>query len=174
MGEKQSDGNGGTVEDLGGGEAIAKMQALAKDQIAMVGTRTREGHESRPLATQTIDADGTVWFMIPADSPTVSEVAADPAVDLTYAVSSKSAYLHVRGRGQTVRDPAKAKELWSPIAKAWFDGPEDPNLALLKVTPTHGRYWDTTHGKLVSTALILTSIVTGATLDGGRKGDLEL
>ena len=41
-------------------------------------------------------------------------------------------------------DGAKAEEMWSPIAKTWFhEGPRDPSLTILKVTPEDGYYWDT-------------------------------
>jgi len=45
----------------------------------------------------------------------------------------------VAGTAEIIHDMAKKKELWNPIAKAWFpDGVDDPELTVLEVMPTEG------------------------------------
>ena len=103
------------------------------------------------------------------------EIAADPTVQLIFANTGGSEYMSVFGTAEVIDDMAKKKELWSPIAKAWFpEGVEDPDLTVLKVKPSEGYYWDTKSGKLVSMLKILTAAVTGNPSDGGVKGRITV
>ena len=45
------------------------------------------------------------------------------------------AYLEVMGTVQISDDEAVKEKVWNDQMKAWFSGPEDPNLVILKVTP---------------------------------------
>ncbi|MFC5122636.1 pyridoxamine 5'-phosphate oxidase family protein [Pseudoclavibacter helvolus] len=56
----------------------------------------------------------------------------------------------IEGSGSLVAHPLTIQEaefdgeLWNPAAEAWFpDGPEDPNVGVLKFTASGGEYWDT-------------------------------
>jgi general stress protein 26 len=71
---------------------------------------------------------------------------------------------------------ARKKELWSVFAKAWVpDGVENPDLRVLKVTPTDGYYWDTKQGKVVAAVKIAFALVTGNVgKDGGVEGPLKV
>jgi general stress protein 26 len=41
-----------------------------------------------------------------------------------------------------MRDPQKAKELWSMEQRAYYpNGPDDERLALLRVAIVHAEYW---------------------------------
>jgi general stress protein 26 len=72
-------------------------------------------------------------------------------------------------------DSKKIEAIWTPVAKAWFtQGPDDPRVTAIKVTPEEGFYWDTTSGKLISTFKMIASAITGKTFDVGVQGDLEV
>lgn len=45
------------------------------------------------------------------------------------------AYLEVMGTVKISDDEGMKKKVWSDQMKAWFTGPEDPDLVILKVTP---------------------------------------
>jgi general stress protein 26 len=72
------------------------------------------------------------------------------------------------------RDKQKIDELWSDVAKAWFEGKDDPQLTVVKVTPEEGFYWDTKSGKLVSMIKILASAVSNKTLQEGVEGTIAV
>ncbi len=40
------------------------------------------------------------------------------------------------------RDPGEVALLWSAGAAAFFEGKDDPNIAVLHVTANDGQYWD--------------------------------
>ena len=107
------------------------------------------GMHVRPMTTQTVDESGIVWMFMPARGHLADEIATNPNVLLTYAEPGDSAFAAVRGHAVMLHDPAKAKELWTAVAGAWFPGgPEDPNLALLRITMSFAEAWEPTAGKV--------------------------
>src|SRR5690606_5477248 len=57
--------------------------------VAMVTTTTDTGAlQSRPLATQDVDFDGDVYFVVERDSSVVTDVAANPQINVAYAGDS--------------------------------------------------------------------------------------
>lgn len=166
----------GDTKNLVSREAIAKVQHIADGQIAMLCTFTADGAvDARPMGTQGIAEDGTLWYFSMKDSTANQQIVANPAVQLIYMVPGRSEYLSLEGTASVSRDQAKIDQLWSGLAKAWFpDGKDDPNLTLITVTLNGGHYWDTKHGKMVSLAKIAIAAVTGVPMDGGVDGNLKI
>jgi len=157
-------------------EAISKFKKLVDDiKICMFITNNKDANHTRPMATIEVEDDGTLWFYTDIRSIKVEEVATEKTVHLVYAHPGKESYLDACGKATVVTDRQQIKDKWSPIVKAWFpDGVDDPNLALLKVTPTDAYYWDTTTGKMVAFLKIAAAAVTGTKLSEGEKGNLNL
>jgi len=38
-------------------------------------------------------------------------------------------------------DPAVIERLWNPFVAAWFEGKDDPKLALLRLDPESAKIW---------------------------------
>jgi general stress protein 26 len=71
------------------------------------------------------------------------------------------------------RDKAKIHELWKFVLKTWFtEGEDDPRITVIKVTPTHGYYWDTKHGNAVAGVKMLLGAALGVTLDDSIEGNI--
>ena len=114
------------------------------------------------MATQDSEFDGSVRFFTSYDSAKVHEIERDQHVNLAYANPSDEVYVSVSGVARTVRDRAKINELWSPIHKAWFpNGPDDPNIALLRVDVDKAEYWDSPSSTVVQLFGFAKAIVTG-------------
>ena len=74
-----------------------------------------------------------------------------------------------------MQDRAKAEALWNPLYKAWFPkGVEDPDLCLLKVTPTQAEYWDTPGSTIVHAIGFVKAIATGQRANPGGHEQLNL
>ena len=64
----------------------------------------------------------------------------------------------------------KLKELWSPAVEAWFpDGPEDPNVTLLKVDTISGEYWDSPGGKIATVIALVKHKIAGEKYEGDNE-----
>jgi len=158
-------------------EAIKKLGELIKEiNIAMLTTIEADGAlRSRPMATQQSEFDGDLWFFLGTSSPKAQEIRNDPRVNLSYAQPDDQRYVSVSGRGELVRDPAKMKELWNPLFKAWFpDGLEDPDLALLKVNVEQAEYWDSPSSTFVTLVGFAKALVTGQRAEVGENAKLDL
>jgi general stress protein 26 len=150
-------------------EGIQKLKELIKDiKYCMMTTLDEEGAlRSRPLTTQQAGADGVLWFFVGLKTTMVEEVRKNTRLNLSYAEPQHNRYVSVSGKGQIVNDPVKAKELWSPILKAWFPkGLEDPDLALLRVEVDKAEFWDNPSSSVVQIAGFLKAIATGEKATG--------
>ena len=124
-------------------DAVRKIAEMIKGiRTAMLVTNTEGGvPRSRPMSTQDVDFDGTVWFFTGVDTRKAQEIARNPTVAVTYASSGKETYVSLTGRAELVDDRARIREYWNPFLKAWFDAPDDPSLRLLKVDISEAEYW---------------------------------
>lgn len=152
-------------------EALERVRELIKGiKLAMLTTVDDDGTlRSRPMDTQEVEFDGDLWFLTEADAPKVDDIQHERQVNVTYANPDKMRYVSLSGTAQIIHDVQKKRELWKPDHKIWFpNGPDDPNVALLKVHVTKGEYWDSGSnavGRLIDFA---RAMVTG---DPGQMGD---
>jgi len=126
-------------------EAREKVWELIKDiKVAMLVTMGEDGrHFARPMVAQEPDEHENLWFFTSLDSPKVVEITNNPDVLVSYAAPTKNAYVSITGDARVVSDRAKIDELWSESLKAWWpEGKDDPNVALICVTPVSAEYWD--------------------------------
>jgi general stress protein 26 len=165
-----------TENDEQGGQ-IKKLDEMIKEiDFAMLTTVAEDGSlHSRPMSTQRAEFDGNLWFFTRASAPKVGEVEREQHVCVSYAKPESQSYVSVSGRATVVRDRAKIAELWSPELKAWFpDGPEDPDLALLKVAVERAEYWDSPSSAVAHAISFVKAMVTGQPADPGENEKIEL
>lgn len=136
-------------------------ELLKKFRFAMLTTRTAEDKlTAHPLTVQEAEFDGDLWFMIGKDASAVEDIARNPSVGVSF--SSNDSWVSLAGTAIVVDDLAKLRDLWNPAVGAWFpDGPEDPNVVLLKVDALSGEYWDSPGGKVATLISLVKSKVTG-------------
>ena len=165
----------GDIKHLINRAAVAKIKKIAEHEVAMLCTFVpTQTPRARPMSTLSVDEAGTLWFFSARGSPKNQEIAANPQVQLIYALPSKSAYLTLSGTATISRDQAKIDTLWNPLAKAWFsDGPTDPALTVISIVPSDGYYWDTKHNKMVQMVQLAVGALTGKPFDGGVEGTLS-
>lgn len=158
------------------------LWSLIKDiRFAMFTTTHGNGHlHSRPMTTQnkSINEDNTLWFFMSRKSEPVADL--DPkdgtSVNVAYADTDKDSYVSVSGTARVVEDRARAEQLWSKMAEAWFPGgPTDPDLALVRVDIVHADYWDVKENKLTQLFKMAKAAVTGNPPTGmGEHGSVRM
>lgn len=124
---------------------VEKIGALIKGiEVAMMVTVENDGSlRARPMMTQQVEFDGSLWFFSGEYSGKNAEIRKNNEVQISYVDVAKNRYVSLSGAANVVRERAKLEELWTPAAKAWFPGGiDDPNLSLIRVDVTHGEYWD--------------------------------
>ena len=117
--------------------------------------------EVAALKSPTVDE---LWFLTASDSAKTGEIDATHGVGLSYSDPANQRFVAISGSAQIVRDPATARELWHPAFAAWFpQGPDDPNLRLVCVTPQKAEYWDSSSHRM---ALLFQTVKAAL---GGKK-----
>jgi general stress protein 26 len=124
-------------------EARKFHDLLAKFDTAMLVTHTADQSlRGRPMQIAGIDDDSRVWFLTAIESGKVEEIVHDTHVAVI-CQKDRDLYVSLSGRATLLRDRAKVEELWKEPFRAWFPkGKDDPELALVSVTPQEGEYWD--------------------------------
>lgn len=151
---------------------VEKLWSLIKGvHVAMMTTLDDNGRlNSRPMATLSHAGfeDGTLWFFTRADSGKVSEIDRHWRVNLAYAAPDKQDYVSVSGIAEVVRDRDKIRFLWRDIMSTWFpNGPDDPEVALLKVSVDQAEYWDSLSSAMVYAYGYVKAKLTGESPDPG-------
>ena len=162
---------------LSGEEGKKKIGELIKDiRICMMTTAGKDGSfDSRPMATQKTEFDGTVYFLTRHESGKVFEIEEDSHISLLYSDTSDSKYVTAKGKASISQDKAKIQELWNPMFKAWFPGGEnDPSIAVLKVTISEAQYWEASSSKIVMGVKYLAAAITGDSTKIGHHGTVKL
>jgi general stress protein 26 len=120
------------------------QQLVSKAQLAMLTTTTSDGeHVSRPMALQEAEFDGNLWFFAYETSDVVTQVRAEPEVNVSFTDNDNSSWTSISGRAEVVHDRKKAEDLYGRALKIWFpDGLETPGLTLIKVHADSARYWE--------------------------------
>lgn len=152
-------------------ENIEKLASLIKNvRFAMLTTHAEDGSlRSRPMANQSDEFDGTLWFLTGESTHKTAEIARNPEVGLAYVNIDDNAYVSVSGRAAVLDDREKARELWNPAYRAWFpDGVDDPELRVLRVDVSGAEYWDAPSSAVVHALGFAKAIVTGQRYEAGE------
>ncbi|MFD5224155.1 pyridoxamine 5'-phosphate oxidase family protein [Microbacterium sp. NPDC058342] len=152
-----------------------KLADLIKDfRFAMLTTQDPDGKlVSRPLTVQEAEFDGDLWFLVSMTSSPGATQAVDAAANV--ALSSDDSWVSLSGMARLVEDRQKVDELWNPVVEAWFpDGPDDPDVGVLKFTADSAEYWNMPGGKISAAFSFVKAKLTGDSPDGGESGKVDL
>ena len=127
------------------------------------------------MATQSKDFGGDLWFLTYKSSHKTAEIDADHRINLSYSDPDHSRYVSVSGTGRLVQDRPRPRRCGTPCTRRGSPRSlDDPDLCLLKVTPTQAEYWDTPGGAIVHAIGFVKAIATGQRADPGEHEKLTL
>lgn len=115
---------------------------IEKVGICMLTTRCSGGLRARPLEARPDRAAGLILFVTDARSGKEDEIERHADVGLVFINVKDKAYLSITARAEVLEDHAKARAIWKKTDDAWWDGPDDPHVRILRVTPATAELWD--------------------------------
>ncbi|MFO1248500.1 MAG: pyridoxamine 5'-phosphate oxidase family protein [Alphaproteobacteria bacterium] len=139
--------------------------------MALLVTNDGGRLDARPMAATAKPDEGAIYILANKGEDSDRQIQADSEVVLSF--QKGVSYVVVHGNAHASDDRAKIKELWNAFDKAWWDGPEDPRIRLLTVTPASAEYWESP-GKLIAYADMLVSAATGKKPSIGEHGSVQL
>lgn len=144
---------------------------IADIHFALLITRDGNRIDARPMAATASKEDGSIYILANKHEDSDREIQADSEAVLSF--QNGATYVVVYGEASASNDRAKIRELWNAFDKAWWDGPDDPRIRLLTVSPRSCEYWESP-GKLVVYADMLISAATGKRPNAGEHGSVPL
>ena len=145
-------------------------------RVCMFTTRFDGGLRARPLEARPDRDAGLIWFVTDRRSGKEHEVETAHDVGLTFLNADEKAYLSITARAEVRDDHAKAAAIWKSTDNMWWQGPDDPNVCVLRVTPLTAELWDGPGSRAVATYEFLKARLTGAqpNLGENRKLTVEM
>jgi general stress protein 26 len=118
--------------------------------VCMLTTQFDGGLRARPLEPRSERDAGLIWVITDLRSGKEHEIEAEHDVGLVFIDAKEKAYLSITARAEVRRDHAKAAAIWRSSDNIWWSGPDDPNVCVLRVTPTTAELWDGPASKAVA------------------------
>jgi general stress protein 26 len=126
--------------------AELKDKILAQLQEPVVGALATLTEEGKPWARfVTVFADQKLLIRCATfvRSRKVAQIKANPEVHLTAAatdLAKSRALVQVQGRAEVLTDHQAKAAVWFEDLRTYFDGPQDPNLAVVLIRPYRIEY----------------------------------
>jgi general stress protein 26 len=140
--------------------------------MALLVTKENGHLDARPMAATAKPGEGHIYILANKREDSDQQIQKDSEVVLSFQ-NGDTNFVVVHGSANASDDRGKIKELWTVFDKAWWDGPEDPRIRLITVTPSKAEYWESA-GKLVTYTDMLISAATGKRPSTGEHGRTAL
>jgi general stress protein 26 len=167
-----------STENLQHQEAIQKLREMVdKIDIGMLCSFVSQSDypHAVPMSRQEADGQGNIWFLFSAESETCRNILKNNKVSLLYGHPGDYNFLSINGIAEISQDQSRIDKYWNKMMEGWFEkGKEDPRIRVLKVIPHEAHYWDNKYNKLMTVLKVAASAVSGAKMDIGREGELNI
>ncbi|MCU1455992.1 MAG: ral stress protein [Actinomycetia bacterium] len=141
-------------------------------RIGMLGTVTPRP-SSRPLTLAEVEHD-TLRFLVSRDTNWIEALMIDPSVLVTFSSDEHGIYVAVAGRAELSSDRKLVQRLYIPAADVYFDGVDDPSIAVLEVYVESGEWWDGPSGRVGRALALAKAALTGDPDAVGDKGGVDV
>ena len=124
-------------------DLAAVAERMRELDICMLSTRTDDGIASRPMSNNAqVEYDGDTWFFARRASAVVREIETDPTVALGYIATERGTWIAIDAEAAIDHDANHKRERWFEELRRWFEnGPDDPEVVLIRATAMRIRAW---------------------------------
>ncbi|SCZ32624.1 pyridoxamine 5'-phosphate oxidase family protein [Afifella marina] len=115
------------------------------EDVTVCMLTSRDGGElrSRPMGFDVDKSTHEFHLLTRKSSHKADELAAHPEVNLSFARPGRKEYVSVSGQAYLTTDKRLIDAVWFDDAESWFPGgKEDPDVAVIRVVPSSGEYWE--------------------------------
>lgn len=118
--------------------------ALKSSPFVMLGIEgTRDG-ATQPMTANFEDQDrdaGLLWIFTAKDHDLTRAIGQSNRAIASFASKGHDLFASLRGTLEIVNDRATIDRLWSPIVAEWYEGKEDPKMALVRFDVDNAKIW---------------------------------
>lgn len=117
-------------------------EAVKADWTMMVGVPDVEGGHMRPMTAVTEGDAGPIWFFTSRQTDLAGDALGGRAAVATMVDKGHGIFACVHGRLMPEPDREMIDRLWNPFIAAWYEGKDDPDIALLRFEPGEAEIWE--------------------------------
>lgn len=120
------------------------LDVLRTFQLSAVATVHKDGIPWVRYVITSADENMVIRFATPLHSRKVAQLIANPNVHVTCGVSEVATakqWVQVGGVASVKTDVATKKDFWNDFLRAYFDGPDDPQYAVVEIVPSRIEYY---------------------------------
>ena len=129
--------------------------ALEDSPFVMLGLDQARGSAMQPMTAQFEDQDrekGCVWFFTAKDHDLTRALGQDNRAIASFASKGHDLFASVRGRLILDNSRPEIDRLWNPIVAEWYEGKNDPKMALLRFELDDAKIWQSDIGGFLKPA----------------------
>ena len=116
-------------------------KALKSDRTVMLGLDGVEDGHTRPMTAQAEGEQGPIWFFGGRDNSLVQSLSGKDRAILSFQSKGHDLFATVHGSLSIDHDRATIDQLWNPFVAAWYEGKDDPKIALIRLDAEKAEIW---------------------------------
>ena len=119
-------------------------KALKDSPFLMLGIEGGRDGATQPMTAQFEDEDretGQLWIFTAKDHDFTRAMGQSNRGIAAFSAKGHDLFASLRGTLQMVNDPGTIDRLWNPIVAEWYDGKDDPKLALVRFDVEDAKIW---------------------------------
>jgi general stress protein 26 len=118
--------------------------ALKHSPFLMLGIDGARDGATQPMTANFEDQDrdaGVVWIFSAKDHDLTRAMGQTNRAIGSYSAKGHDLFASLRGTLEIVNDRATIDRLWRPIVAEWYEGKDDPKLALIRFDIEDAKIW---------------------------------
>jgi general stress protein 26 len=118
--------------------------ALEGSPFIMLGVEGARDGATQPMTVVFDDSgrdSGLLWIFTAKDHDLTRAIAQSNAAIASYSSKGHDLFASLRGTLSIVNDPAIVDRLWNPFIAEWYEGKDDPKLALVRFEVEDAKIW---------------------------------
>jgi general stress protein 26 len=123
-------------------------KSLNSDMTMFLGLAEGEDGHARPMTAQLEengwagdDYHGPIWFFTSTDGGLYQQIGGVSRAMAHFASKGHDIWATVHGQLSTTQDRATIDRLWNRFVAAWYEGKDDPKIALIRLEPHSAEIW---------------------------------
>lgn len=119
-------------------------KALEDSPFIMLGIEGERDGATQPMTVNFEDQDrdmGVLWIFTAKDHDLTRAMGQSSRAIASYSGKGHGLFASLRGTLVIDNDPATIERLWSPIVAEWYEGKDDPKLALVRFDVDNAKIW---------------------------------
>jgi general stress protein 26 len=119
-------------------------EELKHSPFIMLGIEGARDGATQPMTANFEDQDrdsGVLWIFTAKDHDFTRAMGQSDRGIAAFSAKGHGLFASLRGTLRIDNDPATIERLWSPIVAEWYEGKDDPKLALVRFDVEDAKIW---------------------------------